>query len=128
MAMVLFYVTVVRTASGSWSHLADQARSDWYYLVVIVAGFGTQVTLASELRRRRRLAHGSTVAAGIGGSASAAGMVACCAHHLADLLPFVGAASAAGFVTDYRLPLMLVGVTINGAAVVVLVRRLQGST
>lgn len=125
-AMLLFYVAVVRAASGSWSHLVDQARLDWYYLVAIVAGFGTQVAFASELRRRRRLAHGAAVAAGVGGGASAAGMVACCAHHLVDLLPIIGAASAAGFVTDYRLPLMLVGTTINAVAVVVLIRRLRG--
>ena len=32
-----------------------------------------------------------------------AGMIACCAHHLADLLPFVGLAGAATFLYDYRL-------------------------
>lgn len=37
-AMGLFYILVVRAASGSWIHLANQARQDWYYLVAIVLG------------------------------------------------------------------------------------------
>ena len=123
-AMALFYLVVVRAASGSWSHLADQARLDWYYLVAIVVGFGTQVALVSELRHRRRYGRGATVTAGAGAGASAAGMVACCAHHIADLLPVVGAASAAGFVTDYRVPFMLAGIAINAAAVIFAARRL----
>ena len=127
-AMALIYLVVVRAASGSWSHLVDQARRDWYYLVAILVGFGTQVTLVSELRHRRRFGRGATVTAGAGAGASTAGMVACCAHHLADLLPIVGAASAAGFVTDYRVPFMLAGITINGVAVTLAARRLRHTT
>lgn len=123
-AMALFYVVVVRAASGSWNHLADQLRQDRYYLAAILVGFGTQVALVSELRHRHR--HGRTAAltAGVGAGASTAGMIACCAHHLAELLPVIGAASAAGFLTDYRIPFMLAGITINAAAVVLVARRL----
>lgn len=53
-AMALFYVVVVRGASGSWEHLAEQARTDWYYLLAIIIGFGTQVALVTELRHRHR--------------------------------------------------------------------------
>jgi hypothetical protein len=60
----------------------------------------------------------------VGAGASTAGMIACCAHHLAELLPVIGAASAAGFLTDYRIPFMLVGITINAVAVVLVARRL----
>lgn len=124
-AMALFYVLVVRGASGSWSHLADQAQQDWYYLAAIVAGFGIQVALVSELRRRRRLGHTAAIVGGTGAGASTAGMIACCAHHLADLLPIVGAASAAGFLTDYRVPFMLTGIGINTLAVAAALRSLR---
>lgn len=127
-AMSIFYIVVVSVASGSWAHLADQIRQDWYFLAAIVIGFGTQVTLASELRRRHRLAHGAAVTGGVGAGASTAGMVACCAHHLADLFPIIGAASAAGFLTDYRVPFMLVGIGINAVAVIVTARRLRSLT
>lgn len=124
-AMASFYVVVVRGASGSWSHLTDQARQDWYYLAAIVAGFGIQVALVSELRGRRRLGHSAAIVGSTGAGASTAGMIACCAHHIADLLPVVGAASAAGFLTDYRVPFMLAGIAINTLAVVAAGRSLR---
>ena len=54
--------------------------------------------------------------AAVGGAGATAsggvGMVACCAHHLAELVPLVGM-SGAVFLTDYRAPIMLVGVAVN---------------
>lgn len=126
-AMALFYVGVVRAASGSWDHVADQTRQDWYFLATIMIGFGTQVALVSELRRRRHLSHSAAVTGGVGAGASTAGMIACCAHHLVDLLPLVGAASAAAFLTDYRVPFMLAGIVINAIAVFVAARTLGGT-
>lgn len=127
-AMALFYIAVVRAASGSWGHLADQVRQDWYYLAAIVLGFGTQVALVSELRQRHHFNEHATITGGVGAGASTVGMVACCAHHLADLFPIIGAASAAGFVTDYRIPFMLVGIAINTVAVILVARQLRRTT
>lgn len=124
LGMALFYVAVVAGASGSWDHVADQARQDWYYLLVIIAGFGTQVALLSELRRQHRLQHDEAVAGGTGAGASTVGMVACCAHHLADLLPFIGATGAAAFLTDYRIPFMVFGIGVNIFGITIAARRL----
>lgn len=123
--MAVFYGAVVGGASGSWNHLANQARQDWAYLTVIIAGFGTQVALVAELRRRHRLDAAMTAAGGAGAGASTGGMVACCAHHLADILPFIGATGAATFLIDYRVPFMLVGVGVNAVGVFIAARRLQ---
>lgn len=124
-ALVVVYVVVVAGASGSWTHLAGQSRQDWYYLVAIVLGFGAQVTLLSELRRRRRLQHRAAAAGGVGASASTVGMVACCAHHLAELAPFVAATGAAAVLTDNRVGFMLLGIVVNAAGVAVAARRLR---
>ena len=123
--MAAFYVAVVRGASGSWNHLWNQVREDWAYLAVIIAGFATQVALVAELRHRHRLDAAATAASGVGAGASTAGMVACCAHHLADLLPFLGAAGAATFLIDYRVPFMLVGIGVNAVGVFIAARRLH---
>ena len=122
--MAAFYAGVVGAASGA-EHLASQARADWPYLAAIVAGFGVQVSLLVEIRRRRVAARGAASAAGVGAGASAVGMVACCAHHLADLLPLVGVAGVAGFLTDWRIPIMLGGIALNAVGVAVAVRRLR---
>jgi hypothetical protein len=124
-ALALIYVIVVAGASGSWDHLTDQMRQDWYYLVPIVAGLGVQVTLIAELRRRHRLQQAVAAAGGAGAGASTVGMVACCAHHIADLAPFIGATSAAAFLTDYRVPFMVLGIGVNAVGVTIAARRLR---
>ena len=125
-ALTGFYVGVV-AASGGWEHLRDQARTDWWLLTPIILAFGTQVALSVELRRRHHAQHlAATTGAGTG--ASAVGMVACCAHHLVDLLPLLGAAGIAGFLFDWRIPLMIAGLAINLAAVAVSRRRLAELT
>ena len=123
--LLLFYTAVVAGASRSWTHLTDQARLDWYYLVPIVGGFATQIALLSELRRRHRLQRRAAAAGGAGAGASTAGMVACCAHHLADLAPFIGATGFAAFLIDYRIPFMLVGIGDNAVGVAVAARHLR---
>jgi hypothetical protein len=124
----LLYVVVVAGASRSLGHLADQARADWYFLAAIVGGFGVQVALLAELRRRRRMQPATLAAGGTGAGASTAGMVACCAHHLADLVPFIGATGLAAFLTGYRVPFMLVGIGVNALGVTIAARRLHQVT
>jgi hypothetical protein len=48
-------------------------------------------------------------------------MVACCAHHVTDLLPILGISAAAAFLARYQSALMLVGLftTYLGASIMV---------
>src|SRR4030065_442817 len=46
---------------------------------------------------------------GAGGTTSTIAMVACCAHHVADVLPILGLTAAATFLAQYRIVFMLVG-------------------
>ncbi|MDX8034845.1 hypothetical protein SK803_31905 [Lentzea sp. BCCO 10_0856] len=123
-ALGLFYALVVGGVGGL-DHLAQQAVDDWPWLVLILTGFGTQIGLFVELRRRQRLHTDVRAAAGTGAGASAVGMVACCAHHVADLAPIIGASGAAVFLTEYRTPIMVAGVAINALGVFLSARRLR---
>lgn len=123
-ALAAFYALVVGFAGGL-GHLGRQAVEDWPWLVLIVGGFGTQVGLFAELRRRKRLHADVRAATGGGAGASAAGMVACCAHHIADLAPVIGASGAAVFLTEFRIPIMAAGIAINALGVFLAARRLR---
>jgi hypothetical protein len=119
------YAGIVAGASRSVGHLVDQMRADWYFIVPLMAGFGTQVALLFELRRRRRL-HALAAGVGVGGAgASTTGMVACCAHHLVDLTPFLGASAAATFLSTWKVPLIIVGLVINAGGIAVGMRNLR---
>jgi hypothetical protein len=119
------YLIVVRAASGSPEHLADQVLTDWYLLAPIVVGFGVQVALFVELRRRRALEATVLAGASAGTATSVAGMVGCCAHHVAELAPFLGLAAAAPFLYRARVAFMLLGLAANGAGILVARRRLR---
>jgi hypothetical protein len=121
----MFYALIVGGVGGL-AHLGQQAADDWPWLVMILAGFGTQVALFVELRRRHRL-HDAAMktATGGGAGASAVGMVACCAHHVADLAPIIGVSGLAVFLTDYRIPIMIGGIGINALGVFLAARRLR---
>lgn len=99
-------------------------RQDWWLLAPIVVGFGIQVALTVELRHRHRAAH-LLATTGTATGASTVGMVACCAHHLADLLPVIGATGVAATLFDWRVPIMLAGIVINAVAITVAARRLR---
>ena len=126
--LALFYIGVVWAASGSFNHLVEQAGRDWFYLAMIMGGFAVQVALVSELRRRHRLQHTAALAGGAGMGASTAGMVACCAHHIAELAPFIGATGAATFLIEYRIPFMIVSIGINIIGVAFAAHRLRQTT
>jgi hypothetical protein len=59
------------------------------------------------------VAKGTGALAGASGGTSTAAMVACCAHHVTDVLPLLGLSAAATFLAEYRIPFMLVGLATN---------------
>lgn len=120
------YLGIISLAQGV-DHAFEQLAADAMFVGLIVAGFGTQVALFVELRAvdRRHRAAAATAATAAGTGTSAAAMLACCAHHLADLLPLVGLSAAAVFLNAYKTPLFLVGITMNVVAIVVIARQLQ---
>lgn len=115
-----FYVTVI-AASAGWQHLADTVAEDWYLVLPLVLGFAVQVGLLAEVRRRHRAAHATALVTGAGAGTSAVGMVACCAHHLVDLVSLTGLTGTATFLTSQQRTLLWValGATALGLALAV---------
>lgn len=124
--LATFYVAVVWGASRSFGHLIEQIARDWHLLIPIIVGFGVQVGLVVELRRRHQMRGTAAAAGAAGAGSSTVGMIACCAHHIADLAPFIGATGAAAFLTDYRIAFMVGGLGVNSVGIGVAWRRLRG--
>lgn len=122
--MGAFYVAVIAYASG-WQHLGGQIGLDWYFLVPIIAGFGVQVALMVELRARHRMRPTEAAIGGTGVGSSAVGMLACCAHHLAEVAAIVGATAATTFLANYRVAFMVTGITLNIVGITFALRRLR---
>ncbi len=56
---------------------------------------------------------------------STAAMLACCAHHLTEVVPLLGISGAAIFLNVYKTPLLWLGVAMNLAGVAYLARLIR---
>lgn len=122
MLIASFYLGILTGAQG-WSYASSQLVRDRWYVIPIILGFGIQATLYSVLRFQLFIPNLSTSHAvamtrltgvmGASGSTSATTMVACCIHHVTDVLPILGLSAAASFLSRYQRPFMLVGLAMN---------------
>ena len=111
-----FYIGILTWAQG-WDYASSQFIRDRWYVIPIILGFGVQAALYSVLRFRLFIPVASTGHAGsmmgASGGTSATAMVACCIHHVTDVLPILGLSAAASFLTRYQRPFMLIGLAMN---------------
>ena len=117
-----FYIGILTWAQG-WDYASSQLARDRWYVIPIIVGFGVQAALYTILRFRLFIPITSTGHAGsmtpvkgvmgASGGTSATAMVACCIHHVTDVLPILGLSAAATFLTRYQRPFMLVGLAMN---------------
>jgi len=118
-----FYIGILTWAQG-WDYASSQFVRDRWYVVPIIVGFGVQAALYTVLRFRLFIPVISTGPAGsmmgASGGTSATAMVACCIHHVTDVLPILGLSAAASFLTRYQRPFMLVGLAMNLIGIVIM--------
>jgi hypothetical protein len=119
-----FYFGILTWAQG-WTYAAGQFSRDRWYVLPIIIGFGIQVALYSILRFRlfvpvTTTGHGGALMGASGGT-SATAMIACCIHHVTDVLPILGLSAAASFLTRYQRPFMLIGLVMNIIGIIVMI-------
>jgi hypothetical protein len=125
LALALLYggtLSILNGAVYAW----DTFVALWYWMAPLVAGFALQVGLFGYSRSLARAGvspHASGVVAS--GGASAVSMVACCAHHLADVLPLVGLAGVTLFLSSYQSLFLLAGVLSNVVGTTFLLGEMQ---
>lgn len=107
------YLGIVALAESP-AHALNLFWEDRALVIPILLGFGVQVGLFTYLKQSlpaaSRAAGGATAA---GGGMSTIAMVACCAHHVAEVLPLVGLTAAATFLANWKVPFMVAGLSTN---------------
>jgi YHS domain-containing protein len=122
LGLLAFYLGIITLAQG-WAHATQQLADDRNFIGAIALGFGTQVGLFTYLRGLHAHATAGGVAASTGTSTAA--MLACCAHHLADILPILGVAGAAAFLNAYKIPMLWLGIVMNLIGMIYLLRKIS---
>lgn len=122
--LTLLYFGIVSWAESP-QHAAGLFWEDRWIVIPIILGFGVQAALYVILKKRLFVPVTYTGASGAltgaGGGMSTVAMVACCAHHVTDVLPILGLTAAATFLADYRIVFMLVGLGTTLLGIVVMV-------
>lgn len=117
------YFGILIVAQGSQAAVSIFLLNRWYVIPIWIS-FGIQAALYSILRLRLFLPstspHHSGVLLGTSGGTSTAAMVACCLHHVTDVLPVLGLSAAATFLTRYQRPFMLTGLGMNILGILVM--------
>ena len=128
--LAAFFLSTIYFVIVSWAETLEHAVQlfweDAWLIIPILAGFGIQAGLytvlkmrlhlpvpSSALLREKNLSSAPRASMATGGTASTTAMVACCAHHLTDILPFLGLTAAATFLAKYQTVFMAVGFATN---------------
>jgi hypothetical protein len=117
-ALVAVYLLVLVFANSAEHALSEFGRL-WHWMIPLISGFAVQLGLFAYARgaTRRDFTASPTGVIATGG-VSTLSMVACCAHHLADVLPLIGFAGAALFLADYQTLFLLLGLLSNIVGIV----------
>jgi len=117
------YFGILIWAQGWDSALSIFMPNRWYVIPIWVS-FGIQAALYSILRFRLFIPATSTThtgaVMGASGGTSVTAMIACCLHHVTDVLPVLGLSAAATFLTRYQRPFMLAGLGMNIVGILVM--------
>ncbi|MBI2546404.1 hypothetical protein HYV81_04445 [Candidatus Woesearchaeota archaeon] len=114
-ALLMFYFIVASLLGGAEFAL-DNFVALWYWMVPLSVGFGVQMGMFFYMRDAMHKA--ATASAAVSTGASATSMVACCAHHVSDIAPFLGIAALGIFFTKYQTAFLLIGLLSNALGIV----------
>ncbi len=111
---------------NSFSHALEQFLQMWYWILILVTGFGIQLGLYSYVRFNiGQKASGATAEVVAAGGISTGSMIACCAHHITDVLPIIGLSAAAVVLVKYQLPFILLGIFSNLVGITMMLHIIQ---
>ena len=107
----------ILTWTISLRHALEVFTGIWYWIIILAVGFGIQLALYSYIRiniRKKGAAETAEVAAA--GGISTGSMIACCAHHIINVLPIIGLAGLSATLTffeKYQIPFIMLGIFSN---------------
>ncbi len=121
-----FYIAVL-TALNSFEHALSTFSQYWYFMIPLVIGFGIQVGLFFYVKSeaKARSARGAKGAVAASGGLSGAAMIACCAHHATDVMPFLGLAVASAFLAQFQGLFLALGVFSNIVGIMFMLKTIK---
>lgn len=109
--ILLAFYLIVASLLGGVSFALDNFVKLWYWMVPLIIGFGIQIGLFFYVKNEMHKKATAQAAASTGISTTS--MIVCCAHHIADIAPFLGITALGLFLTKYQSTFLLAGFLSN---------------
>lgn len=122
--LLTFYFITMRLLAGTWDAAWSQFEKLWYYMIPLSAGLGVQVGFYTMLRTKVKNA-GSQRVMMVNTTTSTVGMIACCAHHITDVLPILGLSAISLFLVKFQAPILFLGIVFNLFGIIHLIDKLR---
>ncbi len=116
LSLITLYLIIVSLFQGLYYAITRFVEL-WYLMTPLVIGFGIQIGLFTYIRNFMKMSAGTT---GACGGISATSMVACCAHHVTDVIPILGASAVGVFLLQYQPVFLGFGIVSNIAGIIVM--------
>ena len=118
--LVFFYLSFLTLFNGV-SHAVDQFKLYSNFILLLSIGFGVQVGLFFYMHKKINDAKTMKATSGM----SAGSMIACCAHHVTDLIPVLGISAFGLFLANYQKVFMIFGILSNLIGISFMLREMQ---
>jgi len=124
---LLLVYFIILTLLNSVSHAFTQFLELWYLMTPLIIGFGVQIGLYVYIRESFKIVTTAAATASVSASTgvSTASMVACCAHHLTDVLPLIGLTFLSTLLNKYQTSFILLGVLSNLVGITMMLSVIQ---
>ena len=95
-------------------------------MTLLILGFSVQLGLFSYMKMSLKKSYNSTGVATTTG-VSTGTMLACCLHHLVEILPFMGLTVLSVFINEYQQNLFLFGILSSLVGITFMLNKMQES-
>lgn len=127
--LLVFYFTVLFLVTKDFTYPVSQFRALNPWISILIVGFGIQSGLFGLVQKGLMLRLQKkevNISYGTSSLFSGVSMVACCAHHLADVIPVLGVTGLSVFLTEFQKEALMLGVAINFVGILYMLWILTG--
>ena len=97
----------------------------WPWMTALIAGFGFQIFLFAYINEEKKAGMRENASVAATGGVSTVSMLACCAHHLTDIVPILGISVLTLFVGKYQMSFLILGIFSNLFGIVMMSKSMK---
>lgn len=123
--LLILYFLVMAFGTRSWEYTFSELWRLRFWIGALVVGFSIQMGLFVYLKKCGQQENSLTGSAAGSTTTSSLAMIACCAHHLVDVLPLIGFSVVATILSKYQEWFLALAIVFNLVGIAWMTRYLR---